>query len=705
MRVFYNNVFKNYFLLTLTLFIEEIIFRAVMNLTILDWSLLRIFIGINIIALVCSAIFSFFGRIISNILSSVLALGLSVYSVMQAGFKNFIGVFMSFGTVSQAEAVQDFIGDYISSFNWTYWLILIPVAVLILFYIFFDHRIKVLERNDAIDFSDKFDSEERKELNDKLLAKKRRKRVINGKINAIVVAVILGVVYYSSLTIAFMQNPLQLKTTRELFRHPDIPDIAMSQFGTSMYLFVDVKSLVLPSQELEESGYDDGYVKQEQVISDYTRRIDDTLWEQVANNEKRTDYKRLNNYFLSQEITDKNDYTGIFKDKNLIVIMMESTNNIVLDERFFPNMHKLYTEGWSWTNNYSPRNSCSTGNNEMGGMVSLFTINNSCTANIYKNNVYPQAIFNLFNNAGYTTTSYHNYTENFYYRSTIHKNMGSGHYYGVQELGIPYSNEYKEWPSDVALVEKMLDITKDQDKFMVWMTSVTAHQPYTQSSEYGDKYLDLFKDTGYDISLKRYLSKLKEFDNAIGTLLDGLEEQGKLDDTVIVLYGDHYPYGLNKSVLNTYFDYDVTVENETDRIPFIIYNPGIKGEKHDEYTSYINITPTIANLFDLNYDPRLYAGHDLFSSTYTDRVIFADGSWKDKKAFYNAATGKINYVREDDTYTMEELKAINQVINDKISMSNLAIKINYFDYLEKEKEKYRAQSVDMKENVSEEKTE
>ncbi len=706
MRIFYNNVFKNYFLLTITLLAEEIIFRTVTKLTIFDWTLLRTFIGINIIALICAALFSFFGRIGSNILSVIAALALSIYSVAQAGFKNFIGVFMSFGTSSQVGAVKEYIGDYLNSFHWTYWLILIPAGVLILFYILFDHRIKVLERNDAIDFSDKFDSEERKQLNDKAFAKKKRKRMINSKINAIVVAVLFGVAYYFSLTVAFMQNPLQIEPTRQLFTHPDIPDIAMSQFGPSMYLFVDVKSLLLPSQEMEESTYDKGYVKKEQVISDYTRKIDDTLWEQVANNETKANYKRLNNYFLSQEITDKNDYTGIFKDKNLIVIMMESTNTIVLDERYFPNMHKLYTEGWAWTNNYSPRNSCSTGNNEMSGMVSLFTINNSCTANNYRKNVYPEAIFNLFNNADYTTTSYHNYTEQYYYRSTIHKNMGSSHFYGVEELGIPYSNAYKEWPSDVELVEKMLEKTEDQDRFMVWMTSVTAHQPYTMSSEYGDKHLDLFKDTGYDISLKRYMSKLKEFDNAIGALLDGLEKQGKLNDTVIVLYGDHYPYGLNNKVLNSYFDYDVTKQYEVDRIPFIIYNPEIQAQQFDEYTSYLNITPTVANLFDLDYDPRLYAGYDLLSSTYPDRVVFANGSWKDKKAFYNASTGKITYERDDDTYTVDELKEINKTISEKISMSNLAIKVNYFDYLEKAKEKYRVETAKPEENTnSEEKTE
>jgi phosphoglycerol transferase MdoB-like AlkP superfamily enzyme len=181
------------------------------------------------------------------------------------------------------------------------------------------------------------------------------------------------------------------------------------------------------------------------------------------------------------------------------------------------------------------------------------------------------------------------------------------------------------------------------------------------------------------------MSKLYEFDLAIGELLKGLEQQGKLDDTVIVLYSDHYPYGLTYSTLNSYFDYNVSKNLEMDRTPFIIYNSTVTPELHSEYTSYMNITPTVANLFDLDYDPRLYAGDDLLSKTYDGRVYFADGSWKDKKAYYNASSGKITYSEVNDTYTAEEIKAINTKIKNRIAMSNLAIKTDYFDHLYKAK--------------------
>ena len=170
-------------------------------------------------------------------------------------------------------------------------------------------------------------------------------------------------------------------------------------------------------------------------ITDNSRIIDDRAWKETIQNEKNSTFNNLNKYFINRDITDKNDYTGLFEGKNLIVIMMESVNDIIINEEYYPNFYKLYSEGWHFSNNYSPRNSCATGNNEMSGMISLYSINDSCTANKYKANTYYEAIFNLFNNSGYETTSMHNYTESYYRRSTIHPNMGSKKYYGEFYFG------------------------------------------------------------------------------------------------------------------------------------------------------------------------------------------------------------------------------------------------------------------------------
>ena len=166
-----------------------------------------------------------------------------------------------------------------------------------------------------------------------------------------------------------------------------------------------------------------------------------------------------------------------------------------------------------------------------------------------------------------------------------------------------------------------------------------------------------------------------------------LEEKGILNDTIIVMYGDHYPYGLRKSTIKNIITYDLD-DYEVERVPFVIYNPTMEPKTFSEYTSYINILPTLANLSGLEYDPRFYMGTDLLSKDYESLVVFADGSWKNERAYYNAANGRVkNYT--DNPYSSDEIKEINEKVSYQMKMSSLAIKNNYFKYLEEELSKYK----------------
>ncbi len=668
-----NKLFKNYISFLIPMFVIEILFRILEKMPILDWAVFRIFISCNLVALLISLLTSFMKDKIGNIVSSLILFVITVYTILQAGFQNFLGVYMSFGTSSQLGAVKEYIGDYFASFDPVFWTMLIPFILYIVYKIFLEPRIFT-----------KFYKEEKSLF--------QRKRKIKMGIVFAIGLVGLAFVYEKTLSLSFMQNALQLESTKSLFKKPENPNISVNQFGTSVFGFLDVKTTLFKTNDEELYIFDTNETEKE--VTNYTRVIDDTAWETLNNETTNSNYKTLNSYFMNQQITDKNDYTGLFKGKNLIMIMMESVDEIFINPEYYPNFYKMYSEGYSFTNNYSPRNACATGNNEMSGMVSLFSIYRTCTANKYMNNIYPESIFGLFNNAGYTTSSFHNYTETYYYRSTIHKNMGSGTYYGVQDLKIPFSWEYKEWPSDISLMEEAIKRIDTSKPFMTWLTTVTSHQPYYVSSEYGDKYLSLFKDTKYSTGLKRYMSKLKELDLALGRLLSLLEEKGILEDTVIVMYGDHYPYGLHDSDVQSVLP-DALERNNIEQTPLVIYNPTLEAKTFTQYTSYMNLVPTVANLFDLDYDPRLYVGEDIFapdySTSYKNRVIFADGSWETSIGYYNATTGKMTYFGNQQ-YTNDEIIMYNKDINNKIKMSNLAITSNYFKYLSEGLEKYKVQN-------------
>ena len=669
-RLLTNKIIKNYLLLITCLFGIEIIFRAIEKMAILEWATLRIFVGMSIISLFVSILMSFCKRWISNIIMFVVIVIATVYAIVQAGFENYLGVYISINTSSQLGAVKEYVRDYLASFKPIFYVIAVPLLLLIGYAIL--DGILLKDRNKTFRHS------------------KRENWISRGV--AFGCIIILSVFYYYSLSASYMQNKIQLIATKSLFINPSNPNIAANQFGIETFGILDIKTAIFPVEEANNEVEFTSLNKDNEVVTDLTRAIDDYSWSKVAENETNVNYKNLNNYFMTRNITDKNEYTGMFEGKNLIVVMMESVNNIILDQNYYPNFAKLYNEGWHWENSYSPRNACSTGNNEMTGMISLYSIYRSCTANVYKNNKYEQSIFGLFNRKGYTTTSYHDYTEKYYYRSTIHKNMGSSKYYGVTDLKIPYNIEYKEWPSDVLLMDKSSEIFTTNSPFMAWITTVSPHQPYYSDSELSKIYYSSFKDTGYPSNVKRYMSKLKVLDDSLGELLKILEEKGILDDTVIVLYADHYPYGLTNFEISKVLGNSININNEIDRTPFVIYNHGMEPKTFTEYTSYANIVPTVANLFNLDFDPRYYAGADLLSSEYENKVVFADGSWQTPIGFYKSSTGKMDYFT-DATYTNDEIVAINTDVSNKIKYSNLAIRTDYFNHLFTEMAKYPKEAV------------
>ena len=667
-----NNLIKNYMILVVFFSLLEISFRLISGISLNNIALLRIFIGVNFVSVLLSFILSWFNKLISKILVFLVSFALSAYTFFQIGFNNFIGVYASVNTKSQLGAVKDYIIDFFASFKATYYLAFIPFILLIIYYLFLD---KLTEKK----------IDKRFPLKTNIMFEPGIRTI-----TSILVLTFTGFLYYTSLDASFMQNKLQTISNKELFAYPSIASTTINQFGVLGFGFLDIKSTMVeaPSKVIYTAFENNG---KDNSNTESKREIDDTILDEIIKNEKNTTLNNINNYIKNKDITDYNSHTGMFEDKNVIVIMMESTNDIIINKDLYPNFYKLYSEGISFKNNYSPRNSCATGNNEFSGMTGLYTIQNNCTANVFSNNTYFTSIFNIFKNAGYRATSMHDYTEQYYVRNIIHKNLGSEAYYNANDLNIKYYNEYKNWASDEDFMNAAMDITLNDtsDKpFMLWLTTVSGHQPYKVSSVEGDKYLSITEGTDYSMEVRRYMSKLKTFDNGLGILLDKLKASGKLDDTVIVMYGDHYPYGLKNKDISSVLTYDLD-DYEVERVPMVIYNSTIKSEVVEKYSSYINLTPTLANLFNLDYDPRYYMGTDVFSDDYLNMVAFADGSWKNADVYYNASSGSIKYYTSNE-YTTDELIRINNIVTNRMQISESIIRNNYFNYLENKINSYKS---------------
>ncbi len=683
-KVLTNRVVLNTFILSIFTFITEMLVRLFTEASFGDIAVFRILISSVMVSLIWSFLTHFLPKLGARIMNIIYILFVSIYEFVEFGLFNYLGFFMGIGNSEQGTKVVGYIRDFMNALEFKYYLILLVGVIFIIYYIVGDRILmKNKERNTELSFIQKCYIE----------------------IVTVVVIILLCGGYYLTIKSEAMQNELQTESNYSLWLYPENSNLTVNNFGVLMYGFSDTRSMILGIDsdyvaKIEADKYKNEDNKKDDIVVpvDYKRVIDDTAWNNLIKNTNDETFNTLNNYYINRTITPKNEMTGLFEGKNLILILMESVNEIaILNEEYFPTLYKMYHEGMSFTNNYSPRNNCSTGNNELTVLSSMFTINNTCTANRYSSNKYYQGAFYMFRNKGYYATSYHDYTEKYYQRTKMHTNLGSQKFYSVTDIGMTYDPKYEEWPSDVDMFKHAKEYYMDKDKFFTYFASVSTHQTYNVPSELGDKYREKYEKLGYSKTLSRYLSKMQILDEAMEELLKELESEGKLEDTVIAMFGDHYPYGLTDDLINEFMEknnagYKVNhilrKKNDIDRTPMLIYNAGMEPVVVKDYTSILDLLPTLMNLFNLDYDPRLYMGTDIFSETHESRVVFADGSWQSEIGYYYAPGSQMNYFG-DATLTNQELKNINKDISQRQKMNASAIQSNYFNYLGEGLEKYK----------------
>ncbi len=319
-----------------------------------------------------------------------------------------------------------------------------------------------------------------------------------------------------------------------------------------------------------------------------------------------------------KEIKDKN-YTGIFKNKNLIFVMMESMDDWMVNEEVTPTMHEMMNHGFNFTNHYSPGYvTGETANTEFIANTGMYPSINKLSPNYaYIDNDYPYSIANLFKKEGYITNSFHRSSGFIYNRENMHLSLGYNKYHSYLEMGI--DDNYLDLDSYI-IRDGYNQIVQLNDKFMSFIITYSPHSPYTYEKIECTTNLDDIKGIYPDITNEEYLcgfSAARETDNMFKLLLEKLKEDNLLEDTVIVAFSDHP----NKIIIS---------DDETEKLnktKFFIYSSELDSNQIDVVTSSINILPTIVNLFGIDND-YLYTGYDALN-TNEEYVIFRDYTYYD----------------------------------------------------------------------------
>jgi len=284
---------------------------------------------------------------------------------------------------------------------------------------------------------------------------------------------------------------------------------------------------------------------------------------------------------------------------------------------------------------------------------------------------------NQLRDLGYDTRAYHNHTYTYYDRHESHPNMGY-EYVGVGN-GL---NVTKLWPeSDLEMMEQTLPQLVGDTPFHAYYMTVSGHMNYNfPGNDMARKHKEEVAHLEMSETAKAYLACQMELDRALEYTLSYLEETGHLEDTVICLSADHYPYGLDVSVLEELNGGEVDMRFDVLRSTLILWS----GDMTESVTvtkpcSSMDILPTLSNLFGLEYDSRLLMGRDALSDSpalvmLSDRSFITDlGRYDAKRSAFTPNEGE--EVPED--YAQKILEEVNQIF----SNSKLVLEQDYYGKL------------------------
>lgn len=507
-----------------------------------------------------------------------------------------------------------------------------------------------------------------------------------------ITAILLVACYLLSIG-SIALSPVHYRTYTDEYNYQS----AVDHFGLLSALRMDIRELWFGSDNDEfvtvtPSGPDepdDPSQEEPPAPIVYTPNVLEFDWDALGSSASAA-IKKLDTYVQSLTPSLKNEYTGLFKGKNLIMITAEAFTGEVIDPVLTPTLYRLANKGIQFTDYYQPASAGTTG----GEYQNIFGMMPTSGGKSFKktatyNNYFTMG--NQLNRLGYYGQAFHNNTHTYYDRHLTHVNLG----YSAGYMGYGNGMEdyvQKKWPqSDYEMIAGTLPTYIDKQPFSVYYMTVSGHSGYTRTGNAMTKrHWDRVAHLEYSDAVKGYLAANLELEDAMAHLVAELENKGIADDTVICISTDHFPYGLdagaslgNMPLLSELYGYSVTNYMQRDHSRLILWSGCLEDKDPivvDTPTFSLDILPTLSNLFGTEFDSRLMPGRDVFSDQ--EALVFnMSYDWKTEYGTYIAASGK--FIPADESVELPEgyVKRIRSVVKNKITYCQGVLNNNYFEHL------------------------
>jgi lipoteichoic acid synthase len=478
--------------------------------------------------------------------------------------------------------------------------------------------------------------------------------------------------------ILIYNNSSGIMPVRYLYREAFVPNLSVSNFGVVTTLRLDAKYLIfgqvedgdgIPLPEAPEEP-------EEPQEIDYGYNVTEIDFDALIAGESNDTIRDMHEYFSRLTPTRQNEYTGLFKGKNLVWFVGEAFSSLALDETITPTLSRLAKEGFVFNNFYNPVWSVSTSDGEYVTLTGLIPKSGVWSFKRSGENYMPYGFGNLLTPLGYTCKAYHNHYYSYYDRHKSHPNLG----YDYKGLG----NGLKVtevWPeSDLEMLKVTLPGDLSNVPFHTYYMTVSGHLNYTfYGNSMAKRHKSKVEHLPYSEAAQAYLACNVELDLAVSYLIEQLTAAGQLENTVIVLSGDHYPYGLTDEEMDELAGYEIEKKYEKFKSTLIIWSADMEEPiEVDKVCSSLDVMPTVANLMGLTYDSRLLAGQDILSPS-PGLVEFNDRSWISDLGRYDASENIFTPnpgVNVGNEYARNTLRRVNKAFE-------YSAKILEYDYYSK----------------------
>ena len=474
-----------------------------------------------------------------------------------------------------------------------------------------------------------------------------------------------------------------------------VTDYAVPRFGLAATIRLEAQYAIFGLPDAPVIQVDEP-VPDEPVVYDYNKmELDFTATSDLVGG---STLENMHNYFSSKTASQQNEYTGMFKGKNLIQITAEAFSPYVISKELTPTLYKLTHEGFVFTNYYQPGWGQSTTGGEFAHMTGIIPtwVNGNLSFYASHQDYMPFALGNQFRALGYTTVAYHNNSYTYYNRHLTHPNLGYDYYGQGNGLtltvpGWPYSDLEMMELTAPAYIEDYVNTGKP---FHAYYMSVSGHANWgwgnAMSAKNREAAVAAYPNASQPV--QGYIAANLELEYALTYLLEQLEAAGIADDTVICMTADHYPYALVTDEVDYYQELSGKQDSELDisryKNTWLLWSGSMESSVTVRTPcSAIDILPTVSNLFGLEFDSRLMSGHDVFAQNYNASqastcmplVILPTNrgySWITAAGTYDAKTRTFT-PNPGITVADDYVKTVSSLIDAKYSYARQLIQYDY----------------------------